>query len=302
MSNTAKVRPVLLSAWANPSSQSERERQERAERMVKEAIDKHPAFVGTDYSVYTKGSYANNTNVRLDSDVDIAVENRDLFYFDYNCDAPNPDPNNSPYRGNWTPDLWRREVIQALVNHFGASEINTTGRTAIKIAERSNSRPSADVVPCFQYKRFDSPDRSIAHVGTKVYKTDDTTAINYPDQQLRNGREKNIDTGGSYKRLVRVLKGVENELASKGTITEKPSYLMECMGWNVPNAVLTQYSGLDDTVQNSLRWLLTELDAGRAKDEWEEPSRLMWLFRGTNPWTPQDAYDVASGAWSYLGY
>ena len=44
---------------------------ERAERMVIAAIDAHPAFDGyrSSIKVYAKGSYANKTNVRADSDV-----------------------------------------------------------------------------------------------------------------------------------------------------------------------------------------------------------------------------------------
>lgn len=41
--------------------------------MIREAINAHDAFKGSAYSIYAKGSYANNTNVKSDSDVDIGA-------------------------------------------------------------------------------------------------------------------------------------------------------------------------------------------------------------------------------------
>jgi len=51
--------------------------------MIREAIDEHEAFDGyrSSFSVYAKGSYANNTNVKSDSDVDIVVECSDACYW-----------------------------------------------------------------------------------------------------------------------------------------------------------------------------------------------------------------------------
>ncbi len=63
-----------LQGWTGPSSDTEQEKQDRTLRMVREAIDEHAAFDDCRLSVYAKGSYANNTNVKTDSDVDISVQ------------------------------------------------------------------------------------------------------------------------------------------------------------------------------------------------------------------------------------
>jgi tRNA nucleotidyltransferase (CCA-adding enzyme) len=60
-----------LAAWTRPSSDTEQDKQDRTERMIRQAIDSHAAFSNCSLKVYAKGSYANNTNVRSDSDVDI---------------------------------------------------------------------------------------------------------------------------------------------------------------------------------------------------------------------------------------
>ena len=56
-----------LGRWTKPSSDTEKDKQERTERMVRKAISDHPEFHDCNLTVYAKGSYPNNTNVRLAS-------------------------------------------------------------------------------------------------------------------------------------------------------------------------------------------------------------------------------------------
>ena len=56
-----------LSGWTGPSSETERDKQERTERMIRQAVNDHAAFKDCRRGVYVKGSYANKTNVRPDS-------------------------------------------------------------------------------------------------------------------------------------------------------------------------------------------------------------------------------------------
>ena len=64
----------LLLSWTKPASDNEEGKRDRTQREIKAAIDAHPRLGHESVHVYAKGSYANNTNVRLDSDVDIDVE------------------------------------------------------------------------------------------------------------------------------------------------------------------------------------------------------------------------------------
>src|SRR6266480_1142635 len=70
-----------LEGYKDPASNSEQDRQARAERMVKSAIDNWRGFDNTTVHFIVKGSYANNTNVKSDSDVDVAVIHRGMHYF-----------------------------------------------------------------------------------------------------------------------------------------------------------------------------------------------------------------------------
>jgi len=125
---TPAEREELLSLWASPSSNSEKEQQDRAERMVRNAVESWPVFNTVKYRIYTKGSYPNNTNVRADSDVDVVVECHEVLYYDY-ADGVTGDPSPPyPYQGPWTPPRWRSEVDEAMVHTFGCDAVDTSGK------------------------------------------------------------------------------------------------------------------------------------------------------------------------------
>ena len=133
MSLSASERESLLSRWIKPSSVNEQEQQDRAVRMVRQAINAHSAFEGHRGSidVYTKGSYRNNTNVRADSDVDVVIENTACVYYDHGSGVTPPQPGTiTAYGGVWTPASWRAEVAKALRSAFGTT-VDTSGKVAI---------------------------------------------------------------------------------------------------------------------------------------------------------------------------
>lgn len=292
-------RNELLSSWIKPSSDTEKLQQERAERMVRAAIDASGIPGSAEYIVYTKGSYRNSTNVRSDSDVDVVVELTECFYFDFfNCQAPFKE--GTPYSGWWRPQTWRSAVEKAMVDHYGAAAVDLSGNIAINIPEVKGSRPSADVVPCFGYRRFDAPDRSVAHVGSCVFPKDGSDkVVNWPEQQYTNGVTKNDATGHRYKRFVRALKRSENWLVSEEGMAPLASYLMECLVYNVPDHVLT-YGDLEQGFDATLDYLAHRLQNDH--DTMKEPNRLKWLFRGHKKWTATECSELVTATQKMFGF
>ncbi|WP_198342168.1 hypothetical protein [Nitrosococcus watsonii] len=105
-----------LAGWTGPSSDTEKDKQDRTERMIREAINAHEPFNNCSLKVFAKGSYANNTNVRTDSDVDIAVQCTECQYWEESGKG-NPPPSN-PYEGIWTPAKLRAELLTAMQTKF----------------------------------------------------------------------------------------------------------------------------------------------------------------------------------------
>ena len=195
---------------------TEQDKQERTERMAREAIANHDAFKNCSISVYTKGSYANNTNVQADSDVDVAVQCHEVVYWD---NAPGANrSSDSPYRGIWTPEKLRTEVVAALQARF-PGQVDNSGSTAIAV-HSSSARVDADVVPCFDYHYYFAS--GVHREGTKVFRKSGTSFENYPAQHLANGRSKSNATNGSFKKAVRILKRVENLMVNGNYHREVP--------------------------------------------------------------------------------
>jgi tRNA nucleotidyltransferase (CCA-adding enzyme) len=72
---------ATLRDWSGPASSTEEDKRERTERLVRHAIQSSMDLPSS-VRVFAKGSYANNTNVRRDSDVDVAVEWTATFLYD----------------------------------------------------------------------------------------------------------------------------------------------------------------------------------------------------------------------------
>ena len=287
-----------LSGWTGPSSDTEQEKQERTERMVRQAIDAHDSFNDCALSVYAKGSYANNTNVRADSDVDIAVECTEAEYWDEA--KPGAHQASTPYAGIWTPAKLRTDLGAALKAMF-SGQVDTSGSTAIQVNSGS-ARVDADVVPCFRYRYHFSSASS--HEGTKIFKTSGESIVNYPAQQLENGKAKNVRTGYAYKKAVRLLKRGENAMVEAGAFRELPSYFVECLAYNCPDATFG-HSTWTDTLRAMLVHIWTELQGEEPADDaarWREANECFYLFHASQKWSRTDGREFAYAAWNHFGF
>jgi tRNA nucleotidyltransferase (CCA-adding enzyme) len=73
----------VFSTWGAAPSTTEQTKCENAERAIRKAIDASAKLSSKDIEVFAQGSYANRTNVRQDSDVDICILCKNTFFSDY---------------------------------------------------------------------------------------------------------------------------------------------------------------------------------------------------------------------------
>jgi hypothetical protein len=289
---------AMLSGWTGPASATEQDKQDRTERMVREAIAAHGAFAGYSFRVYAKGSYPNNTNVRSDSDVDIAVHCQELIY--WTEESPGAHGPSIPYTGLWTPSKVRAEVESALRAEFG-DQVDASGNTAIAVCS-STARVDADVVPCFSYEHHFTGGGH--RNGTRVFRKDGKSTENFPAQHLEKGREKGARTNARFKPAVRILKRVENSMVDEGVHVPVPSYFVECLAYNCPDGLFASSSWT-----TRIRDILAHIwDATQGETEPTEPERWLevneckYLFASGQSWTRRDAREFAKAAWNYLEY
>lgn len=299
---------ATLRSWVKPPSDNEDTKRNKTETEIKEALRASSTLKNVRYKVYAKGSYANNTNVRLDYDVDIAVECTEFFYYDHvgtGADvrkAAALEATITPYKGGYTSQDFKRDVESALVDYYGRSAV-TRGNMAMRVREKKTTLP-ADVVPCFEYHYiFDTNyyGNALYHQGTRVYKDEGGYVHNWPSQQYACGVTKNDATGRRYKRMVRALKRLENELAQQGKIEALPSFLMECLVYNAPNSNFNYTTYLAD-MQAVLAFIFNETRSKETCHDWLEVSERKYLFRSAQPWTYSQAHELASKAWDHMGF
>lgn len=292
-------REELLSRWAKSPSETEQKRAENAERVVKAAIDASVPLQARDIRVFTQGSYRNNTNVRMDSDVDVCVCLLDTVTTDYHF-APalnNMSMGHGPVI--YARDVFKNDVERALAKAFKAVNV-TRGDKAFNVRENTY-RITADVVACLEHLRY-QPDGT-SEKGTTVITDSGKQINNWPDQQYTNGVWKNNATGYRFKRLVRVMKNLRNTMSEEGDAAAEaiPSFLNECLVWNVPNDKMGS-DMLSDDVRRMLIFLWGETETDEKCNEWGEVNEFKYLFRPQQPWTRDQVRNWTKAAWNWLGY
>ena len=197
--------------------------------------------------LFIQGSYANNTNVRTQSDVDIAVVQEDVFKTEYRTISSGMPQCGKDYGFCTAPSVeksFKDEVQECLEEKFG-KDVERKNKS-IKI-HGNNYRKDADTVPCSRYRDYRNDyrnDETNYVPGIVIYPDNGPIIINYPEQHIENGRKKNIDTNRYYKKMVRIMKKMRYIMCEFGyTEAEKvSSFGLESLIWNLPNDLFMKYS------------------------------------------------------------
>ncbi|MBI3781933.1 MAG: nucleotidyltransferase [Deltaproteobacteria bacterium] len=291
-------------AWAKPLSDTAQTKCENAERMIRAAIRERPTLQQHTIEVFPQGSYRNNTNVREDSDVDICVRYMDAFFSDFTFAQGFTSADIGLTDAAYPYSQFKADVEAALVQKFGRRGV-TRGKKAFDIHENTY-RIDADVVACFEHRRYTyrRVDGSYAYQsGTEFIADDGPRIINWPQQQYDNGVTKNTATSRRFKAVVRIIKSLCNQMVGEGIDAAKPipSFLIECLVWNVPNNLFVHDTYAGD-VRKALIHLYQQTKDDSPCSEWGEVSECKYLFRSGQPWTRVQANAFVVAAWQYLGF
>jgi len=293
----------VFNTWAQPLSATEAEKCERAERMIRNAIDASTKLEARTIRVFPQGSYRNDTNVRQDSDVDICVCCTDVFVTDFTHAPGITKSQVGVVDSAYTAAQFRNEVGEALIAYFGRAGISR-GDKAFDIHENT-VRVDADVVAPLEHRLYyREADGTIKfHRGTNIFADSGAQIINFPDQHYNGGVAKNRTTNLAFKRVVRIVKRLRNEMTEQGVAAAKPiaSFLVECLVWNTPNEHLANDTFYAD-VRATLVYLYNQLKDPGPADHWLEVNGIKRLFYPSQPWTREQARDFVVAAWQHIGF
>lgn len=257
-----------LVKMASPISQTEEEKCKNAIRMVMDALKTidysdegegirlfaddtysysaslRNSRLGRQVTLLVQGSYANKTNIRGESDVDVAVILESTFKPKYRQGVT--DKNYGFIDASYSVSSFKDDVERALKSYFGTGV--TRHNKCIKVSGNSY-RVDADVVPAYRYRDYtsDYSNNQYNYVGGIVIRPDSgESIINYPEQHIKQGRTKNKETNLSYKKCVRIIKNIKNDMISSRIYVPSviSSFGLESLLWNVTNEEYTRYSSL----------------------------------------------------------
>jgi hypothetical protein len=290
-----------FTSWAKAPGNTEQQKCDNAETAIRKALAAHSKLSTMDVTVFAQGSYRNKTNVRMDSDVDICVRLNSTFFPQYPEGKTKADFGNVD--GSITFADYQSYVHEALNDYFGSGVVNK-GDKAFKI-HANTYRVDADVVASFEHRRYMTrTDGSSYYLsGIEFVTKAGKHVTNWPNQHYDNGLEKHNATGRRFRKVIRMLKRLRNEMQDSKIVAANSvaSCLIECLVWNVPN---DQFG--HDTYTADVRAILAHLFNNTMKDElcseWGEVSELLYLFKGGKPWTREQAHAFISAAWDYIGF
>lgn len=288
---------IQLDQWSNPPSDTEETRAQHTEQRIRDVIYKK---FGEDVEIFKQGSHKNRTNVKLDSDIDLVVKHKHLYYNGitalsgdglkkYNLDF---------LSASYSFDEFKSDLHSLLESEFGSVAIERADK-CIKV-HKNESRVNADIVPAWSHIRFASP--YIREAEGIAFKTDKGKIVyGFPDQHYQNGVRKNSDTNRQFKSIVRILKNIRNNIIEPDTTNYiMPSFSLECLVWNVGEEKFNggNYSAV---VNEVVARIWNDMRNEKKAMEYAEVSDLKWLFKGSaSKITPKNAEDFMLEVWRHL--
>jgi len=99
------------------------------------------------------------------------------------------------------------------------------------------------------------------------------------------------------------MKNMRNKMEDEGIPQAKPiaSFFNECLVWNTPDQILLA-SNWNLTVQQMLVHLWDHLQSEEKCGGWGQVSELLYLFKGPNSLSREQAKAWVKAAWNWLDY
>ena len=290
-----------LNNWTNPPSDNEEAKLSNAGRMVKDAINSDVKLKSKGIEIFGQGSYANNTNIRLNSDIDINVHYADAFYFHLPDGLKKEDVglNNSV---DYSFSEYKNDVENALVSKFGRNDVKRKNKCITVVG--NSYRVQVDLVPTWEHRWYFSQKTYNEGVVLFADNSSFTQIVNYPKQHIENGKTKNSNTLRRFKSLVRIFKMAKVKMEDDKYFSDNKitSFLLESLVWNVPNNIFTNYSTWNERTKQVIIFLYNNTKEDIQCKDWCEVSNLLYLFHAERKWTFQEVNTYFVKMWNYMGY
>lgn len=250
-----KYSKTILESYSQPIGYTEKEQCERAIDMVKDALVEYGYKISNERKNYSlegyafyyefkefdfnstitvlvQGSYANNTNIKRYSDVDVSVILKPIVSISLEKSFNN----------------FKTKIYTALYRKFGSDVVRKNKSINIK---GNTYRKSIDVVPTYSIGlNIENGIQFLTDKGEKI--------VNYPLKQINNENLKDKQTRYMFKKYVRILKNIKEDMEESCIQSAKKigSFQIESLLWNLSDNVFNKYITLGygvEEILNNLR-------------------------------------------------
>ena len=275
--------------------------------MVRAALSNNALIKAAGVSIAAQGSYYNNTNVRLEADMDLRavyphlkIECAEGISLQAIHSQFGIYDTGKPFSA--TAREIRNVIIGDLQRKFGAQNVDTTGNKAIRLKKQVGTRADVDIVPAFIYWWFMwDAQRTSYHreEGVAILGQDEQWIHNFPEQHYTNAIAKRARTSHRFKRNVRILKHIRDELVQHGQFqtNQISSFFIECLAYAVEDIYFLQDQ---DDRYDRVRRLLYRMAELLSNPVWvqavREINEIKYLFNPLQPWSVGDASQFVSAA------
>jgi len=202
--------------------------------------------------IFIQGSYANNTCVRNESDVDIAVVREDLFEYAFGAKFSS----STTEKANEAKAL--KDAVERVLKNRFTYQVHR-GNKSIKV-DGNTYRKQADAVPCLSLHYFYKShlqDYLTYQDGVVIFADDGSVTRNFPKQHIANGKAKNAHTKYYYKKMVRIIKKMRHLMSDCGynSADGVSSFGLESLLWNIPDSHFTKYTNYGFVFEELIRYL-----------------------------------------------
>ena len=264
-----------LELWAKPPTR-DTDKSASTYATIKPILEKK---FWSSVDIFLQGSYANSTNIKQDSDIDIVVCYKNSYYSDITAlsESERNTYNSNRSDSTYSFATFKNDVQNCLEEVFWSPPKTERKDKCIRIFWNS-ARVDADIVPCFLHKRFQTHNTTSAE-WVEFVSDAGVHGISFPKQHIQNGENKNTRTNGNYKDSVRILKNCKKELVTKGLLEDEliSSFFIECLVWNVPDSYF-EWSTYLDIIKSVVEKIHADMQNDVLSNEYTEVNSLFYLL------------------------
>ncbi len=243
----------ILQKWSLPPSETN-EKCKQTYSLIKTRIEQ--SLIDDQFDIFLQWSYANATNIKEDSDVDIIICRKSSYRPNYWLMNKT---SNYLLKGNIDISYrsfydFKTKVKNALVGEFWNSIIRKDKCLRLKI--QNPNLVNADIVPTYELHKFINNTQYYPWI---AFFSDEWRYIeNFPKLHQKHWDEKNQNTNGIYKSMVRLIKNckayyIDNYWDESKMVS---SFMIESCLRNLPNYIYLQHYW---TTSNLCNWVIIEL-------------------------------------------